>query len=218
MAAIGRIQNSCQSLADHGPDIPDQERAFGKQSLGKIRFQLSFSLITFGVKKFVKNNIWSHLVTMKVTPFCFIFSESADTNRCAKQDGSTKESQNKGTSASTSTSTSTTTSSTSTAVIHPKLVSVQVQLEMKPLWDEFHELGTEMIVTKAGRRMFPTYQVWFKINYLLVDLLTFGHGAKAWKVKVWQVWFESVDKWGCDWRTDKHICRQTVLRIYVEYY
>ncbi|KAF5290103.1 hypothetical protein FQA39_LY14884 [Lamprigera yunnana] len=32
-------------------------------------------------------------------------------------------------------------------------------LEMKPLWDEFHALGTEMIVTKAGRRMFPTFQV-----------------------------------------------------------
>lgn len=32
-------------------------------------------------------------------------------------------------------------------------------LEMKPLWDEFHSLGTEMIVTKAGRRMFPTFQV-----------------------------------------------------------
>lgn len=29
---------------------------------------------------------------------------------------------------------------------------------MKPLWDEFHELGTEMIVTKAGRRMFPAFQ------------------------------------------------------------
>ena len=30
---------------------------------------------------------------------------------------------------------------------------------MKHLWDEFHSLGTEMIVTKAGRRMFPTFQV-----------------------------------------------------------
>lgn len=30
---------------------------------------------------------------------------------------------------------------------------------MKNLWDEFHNLGTEMIVTKAGRRMFPTFQV-----------------------------------------------------------
>ena len=35
--------------------------------------------------------------------------------------------------------------------IHIKLASVQVQLEMKTLWDEFDELGTEMIVTKAGR-------------------------------------------------------------------
>ena len=35
--------------------------------------------------------------------------------------------------------------------LHPCLVRVVAQLEMKPLWDEFHELGTEMIVTKAGR-------------------------------------------------------------------
>ncbi|CAG7819768.1 unnamed protein product [Allacma fusca] len=43
--------------------------------------------------------------------------------------------------------------------IHVKLVGVTANLEMKALWDEFNELGTEMIVTKAGRRMFPTYQV-----------------------------------------------------------
>lgn len=35
--------------------------------------------------------------------------------------------------------------------LHPSLVGVGAQLEMKPLWDEFHDLGTEMIVTKAGR-------------------------------------------------------------------
>lgn len=40
-----------------------------------------------------------------------------------------------------------------------KVASVEARLEMKPLWDEFHSLGTEMIVTKAGRRMFPTFQV-----------------------------------------------------------
>ncbi|GLV36825.1 optomotor-blind-related-gene-1 [Carabus blaptoides fortunei] len=39
------------------------------------------------------------------------------------------------------------------------LASAQASLEMKQLWDEFHALGTEMIVTKAGRRMFPTFQV-----------------------------------------------------------
>lgn len=42
---------------------------------------------------------------------------------------------------------------------NPKVASVSVQLEMKALWDEFNQLGTEMIVTKAGRRMFPTFQV-----------------------------------------------------------
>ena len=35
--------------------------------------------------------------------------------------------------------------------LHPRLSSVVGQLEMKPLWEEFNELGTEMIVTKAGR-------------------------------------------------------------------
>ncbi|XP_053659780.1 optomotor-blind protein [Anopheles marshallii] len=42
---------------------------------------------------------------------------------------------------------------------HPSLASVVVVLEGKHLWDKFHEQGTEMIVTKAGRRMFPTFQV-----------------------------------------------------------
>ncbi|XP_057364752.1 T-box transcription factor TBX1-like [Daphnia carinata] len=43
--------------------------------------------------------------------------------------------------------------------LHAKLTGVNASLEMKALWDEFNELGTEMIVTKAGRRMFPTLQV-----------------------------------------------------------
>uniref|UniRef100_A0A182MUW7 T-box domain-containing protein n=1 Tax=Anopheles culicifacies TaxID=139723 RepID=A0A182MUW7_9DIPT len=42
---------------------------------------------------------------------------------------------------------------------HSSLASVVVVLEGKHLWDKFHEQGTEMIVTKAGRRMFPTFQV-----------------------------------------------------------
>ncbi|KAH9491005.1 T-box transcription factor tbx1 [Bulinus truncatus] len=43
--------------------------------------------------------------------------------------------------------------------LHMKLLNVNAQLEMKQLWDEFDNLGTEMIVTKLGRRMFPTFQV-----------------------------------------------------------
>uniref|UniRef100_A0A7N4NIQ2 T-box transcription factor 10 n=1 Tax=Sarcophilus harrisii TaxID=9305 RepID=A0A7N4NIQ2_SARHA len=42
---------------------------------------------------------------------------------------------------------------------NPHVSNVTVQLEMKSLWEEFNRLGTEMIVTKAGRRMFPTFQV-----------------------------------------------------------
>ena len=35
--------------------------------------------------------------------------------------------------------------------LHPKLCGIKVQIESKSLWDEFDQLGTEMIVTKAGR-------------------------------------------------------------------
>ncbi|XP_049569376.1 T-box transcription factor TBX10 [Orcinus orca] len=42
---------------------------------------------------------------------------------------------------------------------NPRVSDVTVQLEMKALWEEFNQLGTEMIVTKVGRRMFPTFQV-----------------------------------------------------------
>nr|XP_019950879.1 PREDICTED: T-box transcription factor TBX1-A-like isoform X2 [Paralichthys olivaceus] len=41
----------------------------------------------------------------------------------------------------------------------PQVSGVRVQLEMHLLWQQFDQLGTEMIVTKAGRRMFPTFQV-----------------------------------------------------------
>ncbi|XP_015925371.2 T-box transcription factor TBX3 [Parasteatoda tepidariorum] len=35
----------------------------------------------------------------------------------------------------------------------------KVTLESKDLWDQFHQLGTEMVITKSGRRMFPAYKV-----------------------------------------------------------
>ncbi|KAL1500918.1 hypothetical protein ABEB36_006337 [Hypothenemus hampei] len=42
-----------------------------------------------------------------------------------------------------------------------ELLSVDCHLETKELWDKFHDLGTEMIITKTGRRMFPTVRVSF---------------------------------------------------------
>ncbi|KAI4497272.1 hypothetical protein M0802_007756 [Mischocyttarus mexicanus] len=43
-----------------------------------------------------------------------------------------------------------------------ELRDVECQLETKDLWDKFNELGTEMIITKTGRRMFPTCRVSFR--------------------------------------------------------
>ncbi|KAK0416715.1 hypothetical protein QR680_012644 [Steinernema hermaphroditum] len=43
--------------------------------------------------------------------------------------------------------------------LHPALRSVEARLEGADLWRRFDALGTEMIVTKSGRRMFPTLQV-----------------------------------------------------------
>ncbi|XP_031647186.1 T-box transcription factor TBX22 [Oncorhynchus kisutch] len=36
---------------------------------------------------------------------------------------------------------------------------VLVELQGSDLWSRFHEIGTEMIITKAGRRMFPSLRV-----------------------------------------------------------
>ncbi|XP_030751191.1 T-box transcription factor TBX20-like isoform X2 [Sitophilus oryzae] len=41
------------------------------------------------------------------------------------------------------------------------LRQVTCHLETKDLWDKFNELGTEMIITKTGRRMFPTVRISF---------------------------------------------------------
>ena len=38
---------------------------------------------------------------------------------------------------------------------------VKCSLENKDLWDKFCEFGTEMIITRTGRRMFPTVRITF---------------------------------------------------------
>ncbi|XP_077996041.1 T-box transcription factor TBX2-like [Glandiceps talaboti] len=37
--------------------------------------------------------------------------------------------------------------------------NIHVTLDTKELWEEFHKLGTEMVITKSGRRIFPAYKV-----------------------------------------------------------
>lgn len=41
------------------------------------------------------------------------------------------------------------------------LNEIECFLETDDLWKKFHELGTEMIITKSGRRMFPPLRVSF---------------------------------------------------------
>ncbi|KAJ2942977.1 hypothetical protein O0L34_g15168 [Tuta absoluta] len=49
-------------------------------------------------------------------------------------------------------------SNTQNMTLHPAVARCTATLELSALWRSFHELGTEMIVTKAGRRMFPALQ------------------------------------------------------------
>ncbi|XP_034657969.1 T-box transcription factor TBX6 [Drosophila subobscura] len=41
----------------------------------------------------------------------------------------------------------------------PTLPGVDAKLENNDLWQQFHKIGTEMIITKSGRRMFPSMRV-----------------------------------------------------------
>ena len=41
------------------------------------------------------------------------------------------------------------------------LSSISCNLDNKDLWDKFAEFGTEMIITRTGRRMFPTVRITF---------------------------------------------------------
>ncbi|XP_064552349.1 T-box transcription factor TBX6 [Drosophila montana] len=45
------------------------------------------------------------------------------------------------------------------APVQPSLPGVDAKLENNELWQQFHHIGTEMIITKSGRRMFPSMRV-----------------------------------------------------------
>ncbi|XP_041856334.1 T-box transcription factor TBX5b isoform X2 [Melanotaenia boesemani] len=50
-------------------------------------------------------------------------------------------------------------SSPQTASSQQGMEAIKVVLHDRELWTKFDEVGTEMIITKAGRRMFPSYKV-----------------------------------------------------------
>ncbi|KAM7368966.1 hypothetical protein PAMP_013266 [Pampus punctatissimus] len=49
--------------------------------------------------------------------------------------------------------------SSQTTYIQQGMEGIKVYLHERELWSKFHEVGTEMIITKAGRRMFPSFKV-----------------------------------------------------------
>ena len=50
-------------------------------------------------------------------------------------------------------------STTTSPTCCKELLDVQCRLETKDLWDKFHELGTEMIITKTGRSVHGHFDI-----------------------------------------------------------
>lgn len=54
-----------------------------------------------------------------------------------------------------------------------ELTAVDCQLETKELWDKFHELGTEMIITKTGRLVIITNGFYFRFVLFALSAVKF---------------------------------------------
>ncbi|XP_059839486.1 T-box transcription factor 16 [Hypanus sabinus] len=70
---------------------------------------------------------------------------------------------------------------------------VRVTLEDQALWQKFHQIGTEMIITKAGRRMFPQCKISvagllpFSRYMIMVDLVPADGMRYKWYKDQWGV-------------------------------
>uniref|UniRef100_A0A8C5RNZ4 T-box domain-containing protein n=1 Tax=Laticauda laticaudata TaxID=8630 RepID=A0A8C5RNZ4_LATLA len=75
----------------------------------------------------------------------------------------------------------------------PPHSSVAVTLEEPDLWAKFHHAGTEMIITKTGRRMFPQFKI--KVTGLipyakylmLVDFVPTDNFRYKWNKDQWEI-------------------------------
>ncbi|XP_060028998.1 T-box transcription factor TBX6 [Erinaceus europaeus] len=72
------------------------------------------------------------------------------------------------------------------------LPGVSLSLENRELWKEFNSVGTEMIITKAGRRMFPACRVSVtgldpEVRYLfLLDVVPVDGARYRWQGRRWE--------------------------------
>lgn len=70
--------------------------------------------------------------------------------------------------------------------------SVSVTLENESVWSRFHSLGTEMILTAAGRRMFPCCRFRLtglqpSLSYLLIlDIAPLDDLRHRWTGETWE--------------------------------
>ncbi|XP_028274159.1 T-box-containing protein TBX6L-like [Parambassis ranga] len=70
---------------------------------------------------------------------------------------------------------------------------IRMTLENADLWKSFHSIGTEMIITKHGRRMFPHCSVTLSglqpfANYvIMMDLVPVDSFKYKWKKEQWEV-------------------------------
>ncbi|KAL2099768.1 hypothetical protein ACEWY4_004162 [Coilia grayii] len=84
-------------------------------------------------------------------------------------------------------------SSTAAAAEPYQQGSVRMTLENSDLWSSFHNLGTEMIITKAGRRMFPHCNISVSglspyANYvIMVDMVPVDNFRYKWNKDQWEV-------------------------------
>lgn len=69
---------------------------------------------------------------------------------------------------------------------------IRVTLENESVWSRFHSLGTEMILTKQGRRMFPCCR--FRLSgldpqwkyFLVMDIVSLDDFTHKWNGKTWE--------------------------------
>ncbi|XP_056259365.1 T-box-containing protein TBX6L-like [Seriola aureovittata] len=70
---------------------------------------------------------------------------------------------------------------------------IRMTLENANLWKSFHSIGTEMIITKHGRRMFPHCSISLSglqpfVNYvIMMDLVPVDSFKYRWKKEQWEV-------------------------------
>ncbi|KAK3509303.1 hypothetical protein QTP70_028557, partial [Hemibagrus guttatus] len=70
---------------------------------------------------------------------------------------------------------------------------VHASLQGRELWEKFNSVGTEMLITKTGRRMFPSCRVTVmglnpKVKYvLMMDMVPFDNNKYKWNRDRWEV-------------------------------